>query len=286
MLTTIVAVVSDMHTGSVVGIMPRAWQAYDGHVIQQNPLQEILYAQWLECWEAVRQLCNANPDAKLIVVNAGDPVDGDHHETTELTTQRIDEQERMHVALMQEALKTVHFDHVADELYYIAGTPAHGGIGATSEERIVRALLGDIASGGTRALRVLRRRVNGVLFEVAHQGARPGRTRLTKGNGLRNYLNNEYITRLERQEELPRWLLFGHYHTFEHAYIERYDGVSMIDGFLLPCFSFKSDYIQSLAPNAYADIGMWIGVIDDQHATSWHCELLSTRQETIIGDVN
>jgi len=285
-IVAIIAVPSDTHTGSTVGLVPATWETFDGRVVTHNPIQTIIYQQWQECWQRVAELRLASVTwPRLIVVHAGDAIDGDHHATSELVTARIDEQERMHVALLQDALTDAGFDpDLGDELHYIAGTDVHAGEGAASEERIVRALLGDNASGGTRVHRVLYRRIHDILFRFTHHGPSVGSKFYNRSNPLRNHLVSEYANWLERGESIPRYYLSGHRHQFAHATVENQFGQVVTDGFILPSFCFKGDYAQMVAPDSRPNIGMFICTVYDDGSTRWECPMLTTMQEMIIED--
>ena len=95
-LHTIVVVIGDLHCGSTVGLMPPFWQTSDNNIIIQNELQVLLWQQWLENWHIIADLRLNNVTwPRLIIVHNGDAVEGDHHDTTQLITKRIDEQERI-----------------------------------------------------------------------------------------------------------------------------------------------------------------------------------------------
>lgn len=285
-IAAIIAAPSDTHTGATMGLNPQDWLSFDGRIITHNALQEIIYAQWLEDWQRVAELrLQSTTWPRLIVIHVGDAVDGDHHETTELVTARVDEQERMHVKVMGDALELAGFDTTkGDELNYIAGSEAHTGEGASSEERIVRMLLGDNATGGTRVHRVLRRKINNVLIRATHHGPAVGGKIYNRSNPLRSHLTSEYYNWLECGEIIPRFYLCGHRHQFAHAAIENQLGQVVTDGFILPSFCFKGDYAQVVAPDSRPNIGMWLGIIRTDGSVRWECNMLSYRQEAIVED--
>jgi len=279
----IIPVISDSHTGSTVGIMPANWTLQDGSVRQPNALQTILLKQWQDDWGMVRKLRGMAPmTSRMIVVDAGDQIDGDHHATTQLVTRAIDEQERMRVALLRAALDSCGFVWGHDALYGIGGTDVHDGTDSSSTERIIRALLNRTDVGGSYVKQMLRLRVNGVLFEIAHQGVKPGSRRWSYGNQMRSHLTHEYLKRLENHEPMARYMLYGHYHQFEHASVENQRGQVICDGFVLPTYSFKSYYAQAVMPHAKPDIGMWLGIVYQDGSSTWRCPMLSVQQESLV----
>lgn len=287
-IAAILAAPADEHCGSTIGLMPPVWTTVEGNTFHQNPEQRILWQQWCECGQLVADLrLQSRTWPRLIVPNAGDAVDGDHHGTTQLVSQRIDEQERIHVSCMRHFLDLAGFDpNNGDELRYLSGTPAHVGEGACTEERIARALLPPKHLDGSVIHDRLRRRINGVLFEVAHHGASPGARKWTYEQPFTWKLKSEYLTRLERGEEMPRFYLRAHRHQFVVASpIRKQDGQMVCEGFLLPSFTFKNDFAQRVAGDSLPNVGMWLALIGTDGSVDWRCHLLTYQQEPVIEDV-
>lgn len=291
-ITAIIAAPTDEHCGSTVGLMPPTWETVEGNPIQQNAIQRILWQQWEECWRVVADLRRPAPGKRkktrprLIIVNCGDAVDGDHHGTAQLITQRIDEQERLAVACLRHALDLAGFAEDADELRLLAGTPAHVGEGACTEERIARQLLPPARLDGSVLYQRLRRRIAGHLFEFAHHGPGPGARQWTHENPFTWKLKSEYLRRLQRNEEMPRYYVRAHRHQFVVAApIRDPQGKLICEGFALPSFTFKNDFAQRVAGDSLPNVGMWLAIIYADGATDWQCPLLTYQQDPIIEDV-
>ena len=279
----LIMAISDGHTGSTMGIMPDSWTLVDGSVKQPNDLQRILLQQWYEDWARVKWLRSMAPGGcRTIVVDVGDQIDGNHHGTTQLVTLAIDEQERMRIRLVKNALMSIDFDKKRDSYFALAGTDAHEGQDGSSSERIIRGILDDPDNGGIYSKQVLRLSVNGVLFEFAHQGVKPNGRIWSRGSNMHSHLRHEYLKRLEDDEPMARYMLYGHYHQFEHNSIENQRGETVCDGFVLPTYSFKSYYAQGVAPHAKPDIGMWLGIVYRDGTTTWRCPMLSVQQDPIL----
>lgn len=280
---TLFAFVADQHCGSTVGLMPLTWEKLDGNTVAQNAAQQVVWEQWLEQWETLNGLRKKRD--RLIVVNVGDAVEGVHHGTTQLITTRLDEQERIHIACMEKALELVHFDRSTDELWYIAGTAAHVGPGASAEENIVRTLLGIPAGEGVRQVHYhLRRRVNGVLVDVAHQGPTIGSRVWLRGNQLQAYLRDYYFECLENGQAIPRYVIRAHRHQFVPATWYRCDGGVAIDGYVLPANTLKGEFASAIVPKALAHVGMVIVGVEPDGSTWQRVELLRYQQEAVIDD--
>ena len=68
-IRTVLALPSDEHGGSNVGLMrPTQWQFIGGNVVA-TPIQRTIWNQWIECWEWVEEL---RKKSRLIVVNKGE----------------------------------------------------------------------------------------------------------------------------------------------------------------------------------------------------------------------
>jgi len=280
---TLLVFVSDEHCGCSVSLMPPTWTTVDGNTVTQNEPQRVVWEQWLEQWERVGRLRKRKD--RLIVVNVGDAVEGLHHGTTQLVSSRLDEHERIHVACMEQALKLAHFDKRTDELWYIAGTAAHVGSGAAAEENVVRSLLGVDAATGLRQVQYhLRRRVNGVLFDVAHQGPTVGGRVWLRGNQLRAYLTDYYLECLENGQPTPRYVIRAHRHQYVRAETCTLTGAPAIEGFILPANTLKGEYAQTVAVKALAHVGLLIiGV--EQDGQTWHRpEMMMQQQDSVIDD--
>jgi len=278
-IATLVVAPSDLHCGSQVGLLPPSWTLPDASIVYANPLQEILYRQWCEAWTRVGEL--RKRAAKMLVINVGDAVDGNHHETVELVTPRIDVQERIHISVMQEALQMAGFVPGLDHIQYISGTDTHVGGGSSSEERILRALLTSTESSADKVLAGYLGDIDGQLFDIAHHGPRVGGRRWTRESSMRSYFTSEYLSRLENGERVPRVFLRGHGHQFGHVTLTRQDGSTVSDAFLLPAFCFKGDYASKVAYDALAQIGLWIGILGTDGSFTWECPMLSERQTKI-----
>lgn len=131
----LVAISSDQHTGSYLGLCPSEGVRLDeGGYYHPSKAQRWLW----ECWEDAHQKIGAlrkREKAKLIYVSNGDAVDGDHHGTSQIITRNVESQAyiRDRVFSVIEALKP-------DEAHIVRGTTTHVGEGAAAEEALGRRL--------------------------------------------------------------------------------------------------------------------------------------------------
>jgi len=285
----IIAIPADLHSGSKVALITgNQWEFVDDGVYIPSAGQKIIAQQWDIAWQAVARLMKpkllqARP--KLSIFMAGDSIEGVHHEQSQLITARKDEQERIHIAAMRRAFEISGFDPKQDELRYISGTGVHDGIGSSSSERIVRELLGVDKLDGRIVIDHLRRNINGVLLDIAHQGPGPGLRRWTRSNPLKLALQDYYFQCLELQQPVPRYFIRAHRHQFVTADTRHsLTGQIAIEGFLLPSWTMKTDLVQAKAVTNLANIGMLIITIEPDGQTYWHCEYIIHDQDEIIKD--
>jgi hypothetical protein len=284
----IVAVPADTHCGSPVGLCPSTgWPLLNGGYYTPNRLQHILYQQWEECWRRVRVLRDQQAGTRLVVVHAGDAVEGVHHQTTQLISNRSDEHAYLHVACMQHALDIAAFDaRHGDRLIYVGGTIAHVGDGYTYEEILAR-LLGACPppgneSGGRVVWEHLLARANGVLFDIAHHGPAPGARQWLQGNNLRLQLRSIYLQCLEQDRPLPRYWVRAHRHRWIMPELFRGERGD-IEGFLTPCFQAMTHHGERVAGHeVLSHIGMLIFVVEANGKSSWTCPRIKVQQDEMV----
>lgn len=253
-MKTILLFPADTHSGSTVGLMRnQPWQLDTGGTYNPSKVQRIIWRQWIECLDIVKSLGGD----RYIVTVMGDAVDGKHHETSELITTRVEEQERIFVDAMDWSLKYIDFDDDKDVLQFIAGTPAHTGEMAQSERRICEDM------GGRGVYDRLKFSVDGVRFDIAHDGAGYGGRAWTDDSGFHSMIKSMLYQSLLTDNEPPNFIIRAHRHRFTPTHYER--GAYSVDGFICPSMQFKSSYnyrVTSMS-NELPDIGMLIVIVDD-----------------------
>lgn len=262
-MRNILAFPADTHCGSTVGLMPPdPWQLDEAGTYHPSKAQRLLWRQWVEVWDTVKNL--RQPGDRVIITMMGDAVDGKHHETSELVTSRVEEQERIFINCMDWALKNVGFGD-GDILQFISGTPSHVGEMAQSERRISE----DMEARGLFAR--LKVDINGVKFDLAHDGLSVGQRAWTDDNTLRSVIKSILFQGLLYKQDVPRYFIRAHRHQFIPAEYER--GAYRIEGFVCPCFQIKTTYGNSVtaSSNKPPDIGMLIVVVEDDGSSRWLC---------------
>ena len=233
----IIALVADTHCGSKLGLMPPApWNLVDGGTYFPNKMQGIVWETWEEYWQIV---ANKRAGKDLTIVFAGDAIEGIHHGMKELVSIITEEHVDIHLESMSYALDTVKFnEEVGDALYYVDGTGVHDG---STGSRIGKDLGARPYKENTFVWPKIRGRVNGFLFDIAHEGAKPGTRAWTKTNGLYHTLKSIYFDCLEDEVDIPDYWIRAHCHTWIEPVV--YQGRrGKITGMLMPCFQAPTKY--------------------------------------------
>jgi len=282
-LRKIIAVVNDLHVGSPYAVAPDYWLSQDRMPIQPNELQRIINAHWLECWGRVAAL---RKGAQLVVLVLGDVIEGVHHETTQITTSRIDTQEDMACAVLETGLKIGKFrwsGNARDNIRFYSGTDAHDGNSGTSLERVARRVLDMDAQDSRKASHNLGRlSINGVRYDVVHKpGSGPGSRAQTQGNAFQAWLKSLYLTGLERGA-WPRYVLTAHHHTYLRRNVYSVTGSDVVmTGFILPSWKVHDDHIQAVVPFALASVGMVAFEVSDGGAVTEHDWRIPIEQDAV-----
>lgn len=277
----VLSVTADKHVASPFALPPNgeSWNYVDGGPKRISGFQEQIWNHWEDYW---RWIGDMRKGAELIVLDLGDPIEGKHHGIVELLTSRIDEQERMHICAMQEALYLAKFNPKRDKLIYLDGTPAHCGEGNSSTERIARALLKTERLDGDVVRPYFLARINGGdLFDAAHKGFKLGSREWTKTNSMRAYLTSRWFTSLKNKQPMPRHILRAHFHQFGHASVEDDAGMAVSEAWAMPAWKIKDEYIYEFAPEAMSNIGGLAFTIDNNGHSTAHKLLMQVVQDEV-----
>jgi hypothetical protein len=129
MQDAVLAVVSDLHTNSTVGLCKPYVELDDGGRYKASSLQRWYWRSWLDLWERYKSIKEQHKLPLVAIVN-GDAADGVPHKTTQVITSNKATQLRMAVDVLEPVLD------VADAIIIMRGTPAHTGKAAWLEEAL------------------------------------------------------------------------------------------------------------------------------------------------------
>ena len=155
-----VALVSDLHCGSIFGLAPESFRTSDDRIYQLNPGQRFLLEVWKHAISAIKKI---RPDA--IIVN-GDVIDGMQHAQrgTELTLPLLFDQRGAAIELLKPLAKLA-------PMYFVQGTEYHDCKAGASVESVAEDLHAVRYTGlgtGKFSKEVLDLDIDGVVLNVAH----------------------------------------------------------------------------------------------------------------------
>ena len=225
--------ISDIHCGSIFGLLPPDFTLYDGSYKGLNPGQAYLW----DCWAHLCQQAGLfKPD---FVVANGDLVDGPQRKNqgAELCLGSPKDQSKAAV----ECLKLLQQYCPGASWYFTQGTPYHVGEWNDAEETIACELGGQtyhsVGVGG-RCREILWLSVEGVIIEAAHHiGVSQGFYRST---ALDREMQWSAMTGKDPGKGVPRadLIVRSHVHYYNQV------GHASKLGFTTPCFQLQTRYMR------------------------------------------
>lgn len=233
-----VAIVSDLHIGSTVGIMPPEVTLDEGLTVSQSKSQEWLYDNWCDFWDTVKAVGNQ----KCYLFVLGDTFDNFHHGTTQLWS--LNE-----VAWFRAA--TDLFDlplSLCQKRFVIRGTLAHTKSGGIFDEEFGNMI--DAEQDGNNYSSWRRSvYVDNVLFDLCHRGPL-GQLPWTIGNALNRYSYEVLAECHSLGTPVPNVVLRSH----NHLYGTSGDG-SPVFTMSIPAWQLKTEYTYGRNAVRLASIG-------------------------------
>jgi hypothetical protein len=158
--------IGDEHCGSMYGLLPPAFETYDGGVKVWNPAQEYLW----KCWEDFAwRVEKFDPD---FIVNNGDAIEGPQRKTNGFEVSLISQDDQCKAAVT--ALQLLKSRCPRAKWFFTAGTAYHVGDWHSAEEAIAKQVGGEAypsVGTGKYCREVLWGNVDGVTIEVTHHPA-------------------------------------------------------------------------------------------------------------------
>lgn len=253
----VLAVVSDVHCGSTVGLCcPESVDLDDGGTYEPSPAQRWLYEGWEKFWARVAQV-KKGADQFGILTN-GDLVDGDHHGTVQIVTRDL----QVQFWILRKVFEPV-LALKPDFLAVVRGTEAHVGKNASTEESFARWAHKEgvkvLRDSGTKMYSHwhLRAMLGDCRIDAAHHGRIGGRT-WTKASGVATLAAQIMLEHANRGEDLPDLALRSHFHTF----VDTHD---MYRTRLIqtPAWQLHTAFAHKVVPEVLSDIGGLILTIED-----------------------
>jgi len=242
---TVVAVVSDLHCGSTLGMVPpEGVRLDDGGTYEPSKVQQWLWTCWEDFWGEVRTLKQQHK-AQLYTIFNGDFFDGDHHRTTQIVSANPETQDYIadRVYSVPRALK-------AAEQFMIRGTEAHvGASGAVEESFARRHRMTRNPEDEAWSWWHLEMEINGILVEAQHHG-KMGQLPWTKSNAVMQQAAHVFMERATRGVRHPDVSFRSHMHRWADSY--KAQPTRLIQ---TPAWQMKTAFAHKVAPNSPPDIG-------------------------------
>ena len=200
----LVFVLSDLHCGSTLAVMPPSFQTLEGNVIEHNAIQQWLWTCWLETKKWILE--TADGDSFALVIN-GDLIEGNHHRTMQIISPDVAD----HVGAAIELLKPLAKD--ASKVFIVRGTECHTG---SIENAIGKALKATPTPDGAGAWDRLLLDVNETRCVFRHHIGTSTRLALSLTQ-LGVQLAEEQLEAARAGDPIPTVLCCAHRHKFDHG---------------------------------------------------------------------
>ena len=190
-------VLSDIHCGSVVGLMPPDTETGDGNKIGfgKNLHHAWLWSKWLEMQTRFAKIRGKSPYAMLL---NGDLTEGVHHSSIENLTQVIEDHANMAVECLQPLASK------ASQVLITQGTECH-------THNIESYIAKRLKARSGKALPQWLFRIAGTLVSATHHISTAGRA-VSESSALGAELGNARLQSARAGHEIPTVFLRGHRH--------------------------------------------------------------------------
>lgn len=247
--TVVLAVVSDVHSGSAVALCPPRVGLDDGGIYLASKAQSWLWQCWGEYWKDV-DATRQREDADLYLVFNGDLVDGQVKQTTQILSANPNAQ----AAVWNEAVSHP-LSLKPEQIVVVRGTGAHVGNSASAEERIADGLRRDKRpiitepETGTASWWHWRAEIQGVRLDVTHHG-RTGQREHTRQGAAVLHAHDILLSHVKAGDPHPHLCLRAHYHKFNDSY-----DACPVRVHTTGAWQLGTEYVKKVAADSLSDIG-------------------------------
>jgi hypothetical protein len=210
----ILAIVSDMHVNSAVGLFPPACRLDDQQHITPSESQRWLWRNWLDYWQTVERIATETKATSISAVFNGDWGDKNKHSGFQLLEPENDD---VILDTMTAAVKPA--TQLCDNrIYVVRGTEAHTGGSGWLENRAAKDVNAQIdPRTGMPSFWVLRLQIDGVRILTAHHPMTNGRVKWTNGSAA-NRAAATVALEYYNEPQRPHLAVFSHVHHSEDSY--------------------------------------------------------------------
>jgi len=247
------AVVSDPHCGSSVGVCLAPVRVDDGQTVHPSEAQLWLADLWIEYLAWV----NANRGDWLGLLVNGDLFDGDHHGTYQMMGRHPD----IEKAVARRLFEPV-FDMKPDAVFFVRGTESHVG-GAGSKEEAFAAWCDGYGlpvvpdPTGSFSWYHFRGQFGATLVDAAHHGRIGGREWI-KHNAALNQAADIMLSHAQSGDPIPDLAIRSHLHTHSDSGSNYRCRVIQT-----PAFQLKTAFGHKVATDKVSDIGGLLVTLPD-----------------------
>jgi hypothetical protein len=242
----IVAVTSDHHTGSTVGLCPpEGVRLDDDGSYTPSKAQQWIWHNWeKDFWPAVAER-RAHHKAQLWNAFNGDLSEGDHHGTSQIISKNPEP-----AAYVSDRVFGVPSGLKPDRTFVIRGTEAHVGPGGATEEAWARRMKAERNPvTKTWSWWHLRFEVYGVRFDFQHHG-RTGTRPWTRASVVGALAAEIFYEHSAAGYPHPHLAIRSH----RHVHADSYDAAPT-RVIQTPAWQLKTAHAHKVAPESIADIG-------------------------------
>ncbi len=207
--TRVLVIVSDIHAGSTLALLPPDFESLEGNPIEQNPVQKWLWEAWRDATEKwLPKVLGKSPHA--LILN-GDLREGVHHGTKQVISPDTADHDAASIAILKPLADK------ATKTFVTLGTESHVGGAEHSIARSLGAVRPPKASPHSQAWAwdALSLKVAGLRCVFRHHVSTSSRLYL-RASALSINLGNEQLEAANNGEEIPRVVGYGHRHTFDY----------------------------------------------------------------------
>lgn len=241
----LVAVTSDHHCGSTLGLCPpEGVRLDDGGTYRPSKAQKWVWRCWEEYWGRADALRKQH-SADLYCCYNGDLFEGDHHHTSQIISRNPEPQ-----AYIADRVFGVPRALSPTATFIIRGTEAHVGPSGASEEAFARSLKAEPDPvSGKWSWWHLRQELHGVLLDFQHHG-RMGQRPWTESNVVSLLAAQIFYEHARRKQRYPDLAIRSHHH--RHADSGDAHPVRVIQ---TPAWQLKTAHAHKVAADSLADVG-------------------------------
>jgi hypothetical protein len=239
----IIAVTSDHHTGSTLGLCPpEGVRLDDDGTYHPSKAQKWTWDCWEDYWRTVKA---KREGADLWCVYNGDLADGDHHNTPQIISRNPEP-----AAYISERVFGVPADLKPERQFVIRGTEVHVGPSGATEEAWARRMRAERnPETKTWSWWHLRFEVHGVRFDFQHHG-RTGTRPWTRTSVVGALAAEIFYEHAASGNPHPHLAIRSHRHVQADSYDAHPTRVIQT-----PAWQLKTAFAHKIAPESIADIG-------------------------------